>query len=244
MDSGYYAACAGLRAQTQTLELIANNVANTSTSGYRGQQARFSSMLMSSAGLDAGPLNRAVNDFNVLEGSHLDLSPGNLETTGNPLDFAIEGNGFFAVQSKQGTLYTRDGGFQLSPNGSLTTSAGQAVLGEQGPITLPTGPLSISGDGTISVNGAVSGKLLLVEFVPGASPQALGGSLYAAEASAVQPSPESAVRQGMKESSNVNAVMAVTEMIAVQRRAEMLERAMSAFHSTLNHIAASDLPKV
>ncbi len=244
MDSGYYAACAGLRAETQTLELIANNVANTSTSGYRGQQARFSSLLMSSAGLEAGALNRAINDFNVLEGSHLDLSPGNLEATGNPLDFAIEGHGFFAVQSKQGTAYTRDGGFQISPNGLLTTSTGESVLGEQGPITLPSGPLSISGDGTISVNGAVSGKLRLVEFAPGASPQALGGSLYTAEAAGVRPSPDSSIRQGMKESSNVNAVTAVTEMIAVQRRAEMLERAMSAFHSTLNHIAASDLPKI
>jgi flagellar basal-body rod protein FlgF len=244
VDSGYYAACAGLRAQTQTLDLIANNVANTSTSGYRGQQAMFSSLLMNSAGLEAGALNQAVNDFNVLEGSHLDLGQGNLEATGNALDFAIEGEGFFAVQGKQGTVYTRDGGFQISPEGRLRTSAGDAVLGEQGPITLPSGPISISADGTISVNGAVSGKLLLMEFVPGTSPEPLGGSLYSAEASAVRPSPESFVRQGMKESSNVNAVTAVTELIAVQRRAEMLERAMSAFHSTLNHIAASDLPKV
>ena len=243
MDSGYYAACAGLRAQTETLELIANNVANINTAGFRGQQPRFSSLLAVDTD-PAGALSSAVNNFNVLEGSRVDLSPGNLEPTGNPLDMGIEGKGFFAVQSSNGVIYTRNGSFQVSAAGRLTTSAGDPVLGDQGAIVLPSGKVSVSGNGTISVDGAVAGKLRVVEFAPGSSPLPVGKTYYAAADSAVQRMPDASVRQGMLESSNVNAVTAVTELITAQRRAEMLERALSLFHSNLNHIAASDLPHV
>ena len=243
MDSGYYAACAGLRAQTETLELIANNVANINTAGFRGQQPIFSSLLAVASG-QADALSSAVNNFNVLEASRIDLSPGNLEPTGDPLDLGFEGKGFFAVQSRNGVLYTRNGSFQVSAAGQLTTSTGEPVLGEQGAITLPSGRISVSGDGTISVEGAVVGKLRLVEFAPGSSPQPAGNTYYTAPDAAVQPAPDASVRQGMLESSNVNAVTAVTELIAVERRAEMLERALSLFHSNFNHIAASDLPHV
>ena len=85
MDSGYYAACAGLAAQTQALELVANNLANLGTAGFRGQQATFRSLLAGGATVAWNPLNAAVNDFGVLSGSRVDLTSGNLVTTGNPL---------------------------------------------------------------------------------------------------------------------------------------------------------------
>jgi flagellar basal-body rod protein FlgF len=191
------------------------------------------------------PLNRAINDFGVLEGSQTDLSSGNLERTGNSLDLAIEGKGFFAIQAHGQTLYTRNGNFRVSAIGQLTTAAGDVVLGEDGkPITLPSGEISFSPDGTISASGAVAGKLKVVEFMPGSVPIAAGNSYYSAPATALRASPDSNVRQGMLESSNVNSVKAVVDMIAVQRHAEMLERAMSVFESNLDHIAANDLPKV
>jgi flagellar basal-body rod protein FlgF len=245
MDSGFYAACAGLRAQTQALELIASSVANISTTGYRAQQPMFRSLLASSGTQISDPLNHAINDFGVLEGSRTDLTAGNLERTGNALDLAIEGNGFFAIQSQGQTLYTRNGNFRVSPKGQLTTSAGDLVLGEQGvPVVLPSGEISISPDGTISAGGAVAGKLQVAEFVPGTVPLAAGNSDYSAPAKAVRPSLDSSVRQGMLESSNVNSVKSVVDMIAVQRHAEMLERAMTVFESNLDHIAANDLPKI
>ncbi len=244
MNSGYYAACAGLQAQTQALEVIANNLANINTTGYRGQQPLFRSLLASSSGEFNDPLNQAINNFSALGGSRTDLTAGNLERTGNPLDLAIEGSGFFAIQSQAGTLYTRNGNFQVSPDGHLTTGAGDFVLGEQGPVTLPSGEISISPDGTISAGGAVAGKLRVMEFLPDSSPAAVGNSNYAAPQNAVRIAANSYVRQGMLEASNVNPVMAVVDLLMVQRRAEMLERAMSAFHSNLDHIAASDLPKV
>ena len=245
LGSGYYAACAGLRAQSQALELIASNVANISTTAFRGQQPMFHSLLASAGYQLTDPLNRAINDFGVLEGSQTDLSAGNLEHTGNSLDLAIEGKGFFAIQSHGEMLYTRNGNFQVSPKGQLTTAAGDLVLGEQGlPITMPSGEISISPDATISASGAVAGKLKVVEFVPGSVPVAAGNSYYSAPAAALRPAPDSSVRQGMLESSNVNSVKAVVDMIAVQRHAEMLERAMTVFDSNLDHIAANDLPKV
>ena len=244
LNSGYYAACAGLQAQTQALEVIANNLANINTTGYRGQQPLFRSLLASAHGELNDPLNQAINDFSTLGGSRTDLTAGNLERTGNSLDLAIEGSGFFAIQTRAGTLYTRNGNFQVSPDGHLTTGTGDFVLGEQGPVTLPTGEISISPDGTISAAGAIAGKLRVMEFLPDSVPEAAGHSYYSMPQNAVRIAANSYVRQGMLEASNVNPVMAVVDLLMVQRRAEMLERAMSAFHSNLDHIAASDLPKI
>ena len=244
MDSGYYAACAGLKAQTQTLEMVASNVANINTSGFRAQQPMFRSLLASAGRELPNPLNQAINDFGMLGGSRTDLAVGNLDRTVNPLDLAIEGPGFFAVQTQAGTLYTRNGNFRISASGQLTTGAGDPVLGEQGPITMPSGPASISADGTISTNGAVAGKLRTVEFVPGNSPIAVGNSYYSAPEKGLRPAATSYVRQAMLELSNVNPTMAVVDLITVQRHAEMLERAMSAFQSSLDRIAATDLPKL
>ena len=244
MDSGYYAACAGLAAQTQALELVAHTLANLSTTGYRGEQTTFRSLLAGEGAAGASPMNAAINNFGVLSGSRLDLTSGSLAPTGNPLDMAVAGNGFFAVQSAQGTLYTRDGGFHLTPDGQLVTSQGNQVLGEQGPITLPTGNISISADGTISVDGNLVDKLQLDEFPSGTKLTALGNAMYAAPAGSAVPAAESSVNQGMLEGSNVSATQSVVQLITVQRNAEMLSRAMSAIDGQLNQTAVQDLPKV
>jgi len=245
VNSGYYAACAGLMAQTQALDLVANNLANLGTTGYRGARPSFRALLAGTAhAVSANPLNRAINNFSVLSGSTVDLSSGNLEHTGNPLDLAIEGSGFFAVQTRAGVRYTRNGSFQVSTKGQLITGSGDPVLGETGPIVLPSGPISISDDGTISSAGAVAGKLRLVEFVPGASPVAEGSSYYSAPAKAVRPAAGSSVEQGTLEASNVNPVAATVSLIVVQRQADMMERALSAYYNDINRVAAEDLPHV
>ncbi|HEX3353802.1 MAG TPA: flagellar basal-body rod protein FlgF [Terriglobales bacterium] len=243
MDSGYYAACAGLRTQTQALDVLANNLANTNTVGYRSQQPTFHSIL-ASAHSGLGALNRAINDYNVLGGDALDLTAGSLQQTGNPLDLALEGDGFFAIKTAAGTLYTRNGNFQASAQNQLTTAEGDPVLGEQGPITLPGGTISISTDGTLSVDGAVAGKLKMVEFVPGTSPEPAGNSYYSAPETAVRPAAGTALRQGMLEASNVDPVAATVALITLQRHAEMLGRALSSFYSDLDRIAADELPRV
>jgi len=244
LNSGYYAACAGLRAQTQALEQVANNVANVNTNGYLGQQPTFRSLVAIKFGVPVTPLTAAINNFNVLGGTRLDLSPGNLQATGNTLDLAIEGNGFFVARTPNGPLYTRNGSFRLSPQGQLTTVDGDPVLGEEGPIILPSGQVSVSADGTISVEGAVVGKLRVVEFVPDSAPTPVGSSYYDMPDNGVRSATSAYVRQGMVEASNVNPVMSVMDLIAVQRYADMLQRALSAYYSDFNRIAAQDLPRV
>jgi flagellar basal-body rod protein FlgF len=244
MDSGYYAACAGLAAQTDALELVAHNLANLNTVGYRGEQATFHSLLAGGAIVAANPLNAAVNDYGVLGGSRLDLNAGSMVSTGNPLDLAIAGSGFFVVQSPQGFVYTRNGGFHLTPAGQIVTAQGDAVLGQQGPIILPTGNVAVSDDGTVSVDGTVVEQLRLAEFSPNTNLEALGNTLYAAPSGSALVPASSSIRQGMLENSNVSPVEGAVQLITVQRNAEMMQRALSIFDTQFNQTAVTELPKV
>ncbi len=245
MDSGYYAACAGLRAQSQALEVVAHNLANVNTPGFRGEQTTFQSLLALARPAASNGFTLATNNYGVLEGTHLDLSEGNLASTGNPLDVAIQGSGFFAVQTARGARYTRNGGFQVSTAGELVTATGDRVLGDTGAIRIPAGTVAIAADGTVSVNGTVAGRIRLADFPAGTKLTSEGGTLLAAPAGAVEgPAPQSSLRQGMIESSNVNAIASVAGLISVQREAEMMGRAMSLFDTEFNHIAASELAKV
>ena len=243
MDSGYYAACTALKTQSQALELAANNIANVNTTGYRGQIPSFESMLVANGAATNG-WSRLLNEFNVLRSTQLDLRQGNLAPTGNPLDLAIEGPGFFAAQTKAGTLYTRNGNLRISASRQLVTAAGDPVLGEAGPITVPQGTLAVSADGTVSVNGAVVGKLRLIEFPNGKAVEPAGGSYYSGAAKDAKPAVNSSVQQGMLEASNINPVTAMVGLISAQRQAEMVERAMSAFYADFNRIAADELPRI
>jgi flagellar basal-body rod protein FlgF len=244
MDSGFYAACAALMARSQALDLVANNLANTSTPGYRGQANIFRSFLATAAGHPGSKLNQAVNDFGISGGSQMDLTQGNLEHTGNDLDFAVQGPGFFEVKTANGSVYTRNGNFQVSAQKQLTTAQGDPVMGDQGPIRIVGGPVTVSADGTISVNGAVAGKVKLVEFPPGTNLESVGKTYYGAPAQSGTPAKQSTIAQGSLESSNVNPVAGAVELVAVQRYAEMMQRALSMFHSEFNRIATEDLPKV
>jgi flagellar basal-body rod protein FlgF len=245
LNSGYYAACAGLRAQTQALEFIGNNLANINTVGYRAQQPTFRSFLATSQHALANPLNRAINDFDILGGTHLDLSAGNLQPTGNPFDMALEGDGFFVVQTNAGTMYTRNGSFQMAANGRLITSSGDSVLGDNGrPITLPGGEIAISSDGTLSSAGAVVGKLKVVDFPADTWLVPQGNSYYIGPDADAQPATRTYVRQGMLESSNVNPVLGMVNLISVQRHADMMQRALSAYYNEFNRVATNDLPRV
>ena len=156
MDSGLYAAYTGLMARTQALDTASNNLANAGTGGFRAERDYFRGVLEDGSGADASlgsQVGSSVNGFGVLGGNRLDLSQGNISKTGNPLDLALQGDGFFAVQAAGGkTLYTRNGSFSLSPTGVLQTAQGEPVLDVKGKsITVPTGAVSISPDGSVSV---------------------------------------------------------------------------------------------
>ena len=179
MDSGLYAACAGLVARTQALDLAANNLANVNTNGYKAQVPTFRSVLANAgSSVSSNPIAQAVNDFGVLGDSRTNLLQGSLEHTGSDLDFALQGEGWFAVQTGNGKLYTRNGNFHVDRDGQLVTADGNPVLGTQGPITIPPGKLYVSGDGTISVDGALAGQVQVVEFASGTALDPGGQQLF------------------------------------------------------------------
>lgn len=243
MDSGAYAACAGLTARSQQLDLIAQDLANANTTGYRSQRTAFQTVLAASKSAIPNVWSGRLNAFGVLGKSTLNPAPGNLENTGSPLDLGIEGDAYFAIQTPSGVRYTRNGQFTVSAQGVLVTRDGFPVTGDQGPIHVASGALSISGDGTLSVDGALAGKIALVQFPSTAALQAEGSSYYTTDAAAM-PSVHARVRQGALESSNVNPIASAVELVSVQRNAQMLQRALSTFHSDFDRIATQDLPKV
>ena len=124
------------------------------------------------------------------------------------------------------------------------TAQGDPVMGDHGVIRIVGGPVTVSADGTISVKGAVAGKIKLVEFPPGTAMESVGKTYYSAPQNTGTPAKQSTMVQGSLESSNVNPVAGAVELVAVQRYAEMMQRALSMFHTEFNRIATEDLPKV
>lgn len=243
MDSGFYAACAGLVAKIRALEGSAHNLANVSTTAFKAERVGFQALLAQSAGSQLSQVNEAINNFGVAGVAGLDLSQGPIERTGNPLDLAIEGSGYFSLQTSSGTAYTRNGHLQLSASGQLVTANGENVIGDQGPLSLPRGSVAISPSGVISVNGAIAGTLKMVEFDSRASLRETSPGVFVSSGTP-KAATKTSVRQGALEAANVNPVEAAVGLIAIQRQAEMLQRALSLFHGEMNRVATTDLARV
>jgi flagellar basal-body rod protein FlgF len=245
MNSGLYGACAGLMARMQALDTIAANVANSNSAGFRGQENVFGTVL-AEAGRHGrmSTLNQATNTYSQMSSTQLDETQGAVTQTGNDLDVAIEGNGYFKVQTANGTAYTRNGHFQLDPTGKLITETGDTVLGQGGPIRLGKGKVTISADGTVSLDGAISGKLAVVSFAPGTQLLDRGGSDYGAPAGSELPPVGVTVQQGALEGSNVSPIEGVVQLISAQRGAESMQRALALVDGEMNKTAVQDLAKV
>ena len=248
VDSGFYAAFTGLVAGTQALELAANNLANVSTTGYKAQREFYKSLTASlgnSSQRQLSPLNQAINNYGVLGGATVDTQAGMLERTGNDLDVAMEGSGFFVVQTKAGLQYTRNGNFRVDTSGQVQTAWGDPVLDDQGrPLEIPSGPISVSSDGTISSQGAVVGRFGTVDFAPATVLVPDGNSMYAAPKGSATPATDPQVRQGVLEASNMSPITGTIGLIMIQRQAQLLQQALSIFHNEFNKSAAEDLPRV
>jgi flagellar basal-body rod protein FlgF len=235
------------------LDVVANNVANVNTSGFKADRSLFQEFLMPGAHEDNFVGNDRRLSYVQDRATFHDLSQGSLQQTNNPLDVAIDGGGFLAVQSAGGELYTRDGNLQLNNVGTLVTENGDAVLGTSGPIVLqPTDhDINISPDGTITVlEGAgrtdtVRGKLRMVSFADAQQLLKQGSNLFSVEGGA-QPAADlkSTLRQGYIEKSNVNSVAEMSRMIEVTRSytavSNMLEQQSDLHKSAIEKLA--DVP--
>lgn len=245
MNSGLYGACAGLMARTQALDTIAANVANSSSAGFRGEENVFGTVL-AEAGRHGrlSALNKATNSFSQVGGAQMDTTQGVITRTGNDLDLAIEGQGYFKVKSAAGTAFTRNGHFHADANGILVTDAGEPVLGDEGVIRLPKGKISISANGTISCDGAISGKLSLVTFAPGTKLIDHGGSEYGTLPGTNFLPSQASLQQGALEGSNVSPMEGVVQLITAQRAAESMRHALTLVDGEMDRATVQDLARV
>ena len=251
MDSGLYAAYTGLMSRTQALDTAANNLANAGTNGFRAQRDYFRGVF--AGGLDRenpadSQVGESVNGFGVLGGNRLDMGQGQLARTGNPLDLALEGQGFFALQTKSGISYTRDGAFSRSSTGVLQSSRGELVLDvNQKPITIPTGTIHVTPDGSISVSATggnvIVGQVGVFDFTDESNLIADGTNRFSA-GNAKPIAANALVQQGAIEGANEDAIHGTMQLVLVQRQAEMMQKALSVFNNEFDKTAAEDLPRV
>jgi flagellar basal-body rod protein FlgF len=207
------------------MDVVANNVANINTTGYKADKSLFQEYLQSGAHEDNFMARDRRISFVQDRGTFHDFASGPLELTKNPLDVAIDGSAFLVVQTPAGERYTRDGGLSINNQGQLVTASGNQVLGTGGPIVFQPGDkeINIAADGGVSVlEGAnkvdsLRGKLRLVSFAQAQSLVKEGSNLYSAPAGAGQPDATARVRQGYIEKSNVNSVAEMSRMIDVTR---------------------------
>jgi len=208
------------------MDVVANNVANVNTNGFKADRSLFEEYLKSGAHEDNfGGSDRRVS-FVQDRASFHDFAAGNTEQTKNPLDVSIDGRGFLAVQTPAGERYTRDGGLQINNLGQLVTAGGNPVLGTSGPIVFqPTDKqINIAADGSVTVlegtgrTDSVRGKLRIASFADAQKLVKEGSNLYSAgQGVAAQPDITSRVRQGFIEKSNVNSVAEMSRMIEITR---------------------------
>ena len=249
MDSGLYAAYTGVLARTQALDTAANNLANASTNGFRAQRDYFRGVLAGFARPDdASGTQDSVNRFGLLGGSQLDLSQGLIASTGNPLDLALEGQGFFQVRTAHGVELTRDGSFLRLGDGTLTDQTGEAVLSKSGaPMVLPSGAVHVSADGTVSVDtasgSAVAGQIGIVSYAA-LDLRPVGTNHFRVSTDAKQTVGDATVEQGALEGANQDAVHGTMQLMMLQRQAEMMQHALSVFDNGFDKTAAEELGRV
>jgi flagellar basal-body rod protein FlgF len=206
------------------LDVAANNVANIETTGFRGQQLSFQEYLEPVPGREIGVKpERPLSLVNAAL-PFMSSAGGAIETTGNPLDLAIDGNAYFAVQTDQGERYTRDGSFTLDEQGRLVTAGGQPVLTDRGVVTVPpdAGEISVDPSGQISTRLGALGRLRLVSFDNRASLQAVGGNLLESDRAPIETN-ASSVRlvQGALERSDVQPTLEMAKLAEINRAYEM-----------------------
>jgi len=237
MSEAIYTAGSGSMLQQMRLEVLANNLANVNTSGYKVEHPVFKAFLPGAGetavagGEEAGQTAAMENNYHVeFVGTRVDFSKGQLKKTGSALDFAIIGNGFFSVQTPNGVEYTRSGAFTVNGDGVLVTNDGQAVLGKGGEIQLTGSNVLVDEIGNLSVDGVQVDKLAIVDFEDRARLKKIGNTRFKAEED-TQPIPGPKglrIKQAFLELSNVNVIKSMTEMIDVLRTYEAQQKTIKA----------------
>jgi flagellar basal-body rod protein FlgF len=251
MIRGLWISAGALSPTMRAQEILANNLANAATGGFRQDRVAFERVVLEAgaaagaAGTPAGSRTSGVAGGLAVEDglgaaprliSRLDPGPGPLETTDSPFHLAVAGPGYLAVQGPDGELYTRDGTLQLAPDGTLLHRSGYPLLTEGGALTVPPGgDFRVAGDGTVFVNGEARGRLRVVALPDPASLSHAGAGLLR---SAVPGEADATSRiiQGSLEGANVDPVLAMVDMVSLLRGFEANQRAIVAQDGTLGRL--------
>ena len=239
MPGGSYSALSGMRARLDELDRLAADLANVNTAGYKVERAGTRAVERDEF---AAQLESAVD---VVEGKpKIDFRPGVIATTGRDLDVAIEGRGFFVVDTPAGERYTRNGGFTRRSDGVLSTTQGEPVLGESGEITLGTGVATIDADGTVKSGNAVLGKIRVVEFAAESDLMRESGARFKAIPGALpQESETGRLVTGSLEQSNASVVDIMAKLTEVTRGFESMQKGVSTLQNELDARAISELTR-
>lgn len=228
---------ASLNALTREFDIIAHNLANVSTTGYKRRLHGFSQAMDSQSGTAAG-----ASDGGGSSSDGFDFSQGHLVETGRTLDVALYGKGFFTIETPEGPLYTRHGVFRTNQNGQVVDSEGRVVAGADGPLNIPTETsitaVSVNQSGQISANGAPIGQFRVVDF-PGEEDQLIAVGLGCFQAPKdIKPvaTEETLIRQGCQEASNVQMVEELVSMIMVTRTYEANVKLVNVKKDTSNSV--------
>jgi flagellar basal-body rod protein FlgF len=242
MDGISTSAASGMRARMESLEMLANNLANVETGGFKADREFFSIYTSDDASLD--PQTGDIPSLPLIETHWTDLSQGNLLNTANPLDFAIDGEGLFAIQTQGGIRYTRNGNFRVGVSGSLTTADGSPVRAQGGgTIQLAPGlPVEVFPDGAVQQSGQPIGQLEISAFDRG-SLDKVGANYFVPLEGAKARQATGAVLQGKLEQSNVGAAESSVRLVAIMRQFEMLQKAMN-IGNELNRKAIEEVARV
>jgi flagellar basal-body rod protein FlgG len=263
MVRGLYQGSGAMQYLIEKTDVIGNNIANSSTNGFKRQGVFFRQLIDAEQALENDQIHTmetAKGDRYTMQlhrgcnppgtpytpegdiSTYTDFTEGGIRETGNPLDVAITGEGYFVVETPQGTAYTRDGQFKVDRTGKLVTAQGYPVSGEGGPIQITGEKVSIAEDGTISVDGNRVNKLALRAFDEEKLVQNRDGLVVLPESNTPQ-SVEPHVQQGMLETSNVNPVREMVEMIAAQRHYDANSKVIQTIDSSLQK-SVNDIGRV
>jgi flagellar basal-body rod protein FlgF len=236
MPGGAFSALTGMRARLEDLDRLAFDLANVSTAGYKTERLAK----QSSDRDEFGRILESAVDV-VTTGTKIDFRPGTLATTGRDLDVAIDGRGFFEIETARGTRYTRNGSFQRRADGLLTTADGEPVLGDGGRITVGTAPINVGVDGTIKSGETVVGRLRVVEFASETDLIRESGARFRALTGAQPQDIETRVVGGALEQSNVSVVDRMAALTELSRGFEALQRGVSVLMNDLDSRAITEL---
>jgi flagellar basal body rod protein FlgG len=242
MDGISTSAASGMRARMESLEMLANNLANVETGGFKADREFFS--IYTSGAASPDPQTGDIPALPLIQTHWTDLAQGTLINTAGPFDFAIDGDGLFTIGTRGGVRYTRNGNFRIAANGVLTTADGSPVLGQgDAPIQLTPGvPVEVFPDGTVQQSGATIGRLAVSSF-PNTSLDKEGANYFIPIGGAAAKPATGSVIQGKLEQSNVGAAESAVRLVAIMRQFEMLQKAMN-IGNELNRKAIEEVARV